>query len=91
MAFYLTKRDHEDQCSVGERLMVLSDFYGITAGNKGTVCAVYSVGIMVEWDKLPDQPSWQRKTRDGFSREDLQYLAFETHKHPKVDPTVTRV
>ncbi len=89
--FYLTKRIDEKQCTIGERCMLLADFSGILAGTKGHITEVYSVGVMVEWENFANRPSWMKPRRDGFSRDELEYLAFETTKHPKVDPTVTRV
>ena len=108
--FYLTERVDEKQCSVGDRLMVLSDFSGIPAGLKGTISEIYHEGVMVEWDVLhcysvdngcsraAEECSCgcyeckpRRKRSDGFSRDDLQYLAFETKKRPDVDPTVTNI
>lgn len=96
--FYLTKRVDEKQCTPGERIMVLSDFSGVPAGHKGTVVEIYGQewsdggGITIEWDCRPGHPEdIRRKLRDGFGRDDLQYLAFCTLKHPKVDPTVYRV
>jgi len=79
--FYLTKRVDEKQCFIGDRCMVLADFSGIPAGTRGTVTEIYDKGVMVEWDQ---------SRSDGFSRDDLQYLAFETLKHPDVYPKVNR-
>jgi len=86
--FYLTKRIEERQCSLGERCMVLADFSGVTAGTKGKVVEIYDKGIMVEWD---DENDRFRPLRDGFSREELEYLAFATYKHPKVSALVAQV
>ena len=84
--FYLTKRVDEKQCTLGERCMVLADFSGINAGHKGRVVEIYDEGVMIQWNKSPD--GYRRS--DGFSRDELEYLAFETKKHPKVDPAVNR-
>lgn len=84
--FYLTKRIDEKQCTLGDRCMALSDFFGINAGDKGRVVEIYNEGVSIQWDRRGDG----RRTVDGFSRDDMQYLAFETKKHPKVDPTVNR-
>jgi hypothetical protein len=86
MSFYLTKRVGEKQCTVGERCMVLSDFISINAGKKGTVVEVYDGGVSIRWDKNGEGYSGT----DGFSSDELEYLAFETQKHPRIDPTVTR-
>src|SRR3990167_7072993 len=84
--FYLTKRIDEKQCTVGERCMVLVDFSGIPAGLKGTVTDVYNGGVMIQWDTQKLDDGFNRiRGGDGFGREELEYLAFETEKHPKVD------
>lgn len=80
--FYLTKRVDEKQCTVGDQCMVLADFSGIAAGTQGYVQEVYHEGVMIEW------VTGERRPADGFSREELEYLAFATLKHPRVDATV---
>jgi len=82
--FYLLKRVDEKQCNVNERVMSLADFSGVPAGTKGKITEIYDQGIMIEWDFGIDSGP------DGFSRDELEYLAFETIKHPKVDPKVTK-
>lgn len=72
--FYLLKRVDEKQCTVGERVMVLADFSGIEAGSKGKVAEIYNEGVMIAWE--------HKDIQDGFSREELEYLAFATEKHP---------
>lgn len=72
--FYLLKRVDEKQFTVGDRVMVLADFSGIKAGMKGKITEVYNEGVMVEWDDKP--------LSDGFGRDELEYLAVETQKHP---------
>jgi hypothetical protein len=92
--FYLTKRIDERQCSLGERCMVLADFSGIPAGTKGKVVEIYEEGIMIEWEIPIGKPSPsmnQRFLRDGFSRGELEYLAFATYKHPRVSALVAQV
>ncbi len=91
MAFYMTKRTDEKQCTVGERCMLLADFYGPAAGDKGVVVDIsthddHSGGVSVRWRKKGDGSI---STAD-FSREELEYLAFETRMHPEVNPAVTR-
>lgn len=73
--------------------MVLADFSGIPAGTKGTITEIYDEGVMVEWDKSrpDDGDAYDMRPRsDGFSRDELEYLPFETIKHPKVDPGINR-
>lgn len=88
--FYITKRTDEKQCNVGDRVMLLADFSGLPAGTLGQIEEIYSEGVMIEW--FVEQYRIGRlepSTRsDGFSREEFQYLAFATQKHPDVDPTV---
>lgn len=79
--FYLTKRQDENQCTPGDTCMVLADFFGIPAGSIGTVDEVYDGGVMIRWDPPMDKS-------DGFHRDELEYLAFGSMKHPKVDPEV---
>jgi hypothetical protein len=91
--FYLTKRVDEKQCTIGERCMVLADFSGIKAGTKGRVCEIYERGVVIQWEyehQVVRSNGLNRPQRDGFSRDELEYLAFETRKHPKVDPKVNR-
>ncbi len=50
---------------------------------------VESIGErMSNGEKMYSSRGW---LTDGFSRDDLQYLAFATSKRPDVDPTVYRV
>jgi len=94
--FYLTKRIDEKQCTVGERCMVLADFCGVLAGHKGTVDSIYDGGVMIAWDPRNAEEEkaihagWRRPVTDGFATDELEYLAFETKKHPKVDAEVNR-
>lgn len=101
--FYLTKRVDEKQCLVGEECMVLSDFSGIPAGMKGIITEIYSEGVMITWIKdgktaediiaaldVEMVAASRGFLSDGFSRDELEYLAFATQKHPKVDPAVYR-
>jgi hypothetical protein len=77
--FYLLKRQDEKQFSIDDRVMVLADFSGIPAGTKGMITEIYEEGVMVQWEM-----DGQRRPADGFSREELEYLAVETKKHPKL-------
>lgn len=89
--FYLTKRIDEKQCTVGDLCMVLSDFSGVPAGTLGKVEEIYEEGVMIQWPPNPND-KWERKPlADGFARDELEYLAFATEKHPKVDPTVFNI
>jgi hypothetical protein len=81
--FYLLKRVDEKQCNLDDRIMVLADFSGVPAGTKGKIVEIYDRGVTVEWE-LPTKGSWQKPLRDGFARDELEYLAFETEKHPKI-------
>ena len=47
--FYLTSRKSEQQCIVGDQVMVLADFSGVPAGTKGLVSEIYDGGVMVAW------------------------------------------
>jgi hypothetical protein len=80
--FYLLKRIDEKQFNLGDRVMVLADFSGIKSGTKGKVVEIYDEGLMVEWDD--EGKDRFRPLRDGFSRDELEYLAVETEKHPKL-------
>ena len=84
--FYLLKRVDEKQCNVGDRVMVLADFSGVPAGTKGKVVEIYDEGIMIEWEfgKSPLDREMRIPIRDGFGRDELEYLGFETTKHPKL-------
>lgn len=98
--FYLTKRIDENQCTVGERCMVLADFSGIEAGTIGKVVNVDDRGgITIEFYPKCNESGGclcsgcngtRKNPRDRFTRDELEYLAFETEKHPKVDPKVSR-
>lgn len=95
--FYLLKRTDEKQCTLGERVMVLADFTGIAAGTRGIITEIYNEGVMVTWEKdgklaidireaasqgelgITASKGFQS---DGFSRDELEYLAFETEKKP---------
>jgi hypothetical protein len=110
--FYFTKRVDEKQCTIGEVVMVISDFTRIPAGTKGVITEIYEKGVMVTWvgieqsnvskfntvETIGDHirhgnifPAAQGWLSDGFSRDELEYLAFATVKHPKVDPRVYSV
>ncbi len=96
--FYLLKRIDEKQCTIGERCMVLADFSGIPAGTKGIITEIYEEGVMVTWELDGVTSDFIREkiskgdefmachgwSNDGFSREELEYLAFETSKHPRI-------
>ena len=83
--FYLLKRVDEGQCNLGDRVMVLADFCGIKAGEKGTVVEIYDGGVMIEWDKgIETDSGFGKRPHDGFGREEFEYLGFETSKHPKI-------
>ena len=86
MAYYLTKRTDENQCTVGERCMVLNDTVTSIAGSKGTLVEIYDGGVSVQWDKN----GMGQIGTCGFARDDLDLLAFETKRHPSVNPEVTR-
>lgn len=87
--FYLLKKKSEMECGINERVMVLADFYGIRAGTKGKIVEIYGNfrdskdkgGVMVEWDRKVGDFGYE-PTRDGFGRDELEYLAFETETHP---------
>lgn len=87
--FYLLKRKDEKQFTPGERVMLLADFSGVAAGTIGKITEVYEGGVMVEWqsygvhDLVAGAESLKRKPlADGFGRDELEYLAVETEKHP---------
>ena len=83
--FYLLKRVDEKQFTPGERVMVLADFpaVGLPAGTIADVVEVYDRGIMIEWDRAQPNGGYA-KEREGFGRDDLEYLAVQTRKHPQV-------
>ena len=81
--FFLKKITHETQAMVGDTVMVLSDFAGIQAGDRGKVVEIYNGGITIEWIR---DYSWGRTPEtDGFGRDDLEYLAFGTPHHPQLE------
>lgn len=89
--FYLLKRQKPNECNLGDRLMVLSDYSGVPAGTRGTVTGVYEKGVVVDWDgnNLLDDMHTEPGTRcDQFAESEMEYLAFETEKHPRIDSTV---
>jgi hypothetical protein len=102
--FFLTKRIDEKQCTLGEVCMTLASFSGIPSGTKGVVTEIYHEGVMVTWSmdgKSTDDIAAALRDgtlsaargflSDGFSRDELEYLAFATSKHPKVDPEVHNI
>ena len=86
--FYLLKRVDEKQCNIGDRVMVLADFVSVPAGTKGEIIEIYDEGVMIEWvweaGSINDHEQGMCPLRDGFSRDELEYLGFETEKHPKL-------
>lgn len=78
---------------VGERCMVLSDFLGIEAGTKGAIVEICDGGVIIEWDDTRGDMAGRdrHKRSEAFIFNELQYLAFETKKHPNVDPEVTNI
>ena len=82
--FYLKKKTI-DQIHEGDRVMVLADFSGVPAGTRGTITENDKTGVMVEWYPFihQDKPEWEPPRADGFGQDELDYLAFETQKHPK--------
>lgn len=76
--------------------MTLSDWPGIQSGTKAIVTEIYHEGIMIEW-QTGDVKMYrigrtdQHLPEDGFSIDDMQYLAFCTLKHPKVDAEVYNI
>lgn len=76
----MTEKTTIGEVQVGERVMTLSDWPGVPAGTKGSVVEIYNIGrshhgISIEWDG--------KDIADGFSEDELEYLRFETEKHPK--------
>lgn len=105
--FYLLKQVDEKQFTPGDVVMVLADFNGIKAGEKGVITEIYNQGVMVTWEgrkvhhpkasEYPDIeeiqdmldageifPAARGWVSDGFARDELEYLAVQTEKHPKV-------
>lgn len=81
--FYLTKKEKVSDIAVGDQCMVLADFTGIKAGQKGVITENYKQGVMVTWEPAG---GWQSDSRndqsDGFGEDELEYLAFATLRHP---------
>lgn len=50
--FYVLIRVDEGQFTIGDRVMVLADFSGITAGEKGIVTEVYEGGVVITWERM---------------------------------------
>ena len=80
--FYLKKKTKVSQIKEGEIVMVLADFTGIRAGTLGRVEENYGTGVMIHWFQ-DEAKSWSQPLRDGFGEDELEYLAFQTEKHPK--------
>lgn len=94
--FYLLRGVPLPDIEVGQRVMVLADFSGVPAGTKGVISQNYRTGVMVVWAldgvSLDDvaaevqsgQPlmAFQGWHMDGFDSDELEYLAFETSRHP---------
>ena len=92
--FYLLRGVPLPDIEVGQRVIVLADFSGIPAGTRGTIKENYRTGVMVEWDVktclhtgVCDCPGaepnqWGKPLADGFGADELEYLAFETARHP---------
>lgn len=72
---YLSKKTSEKDCKVGDNVMVLADFSGVPAGTRGEIVEVNNGGVMVQWTP---RNQWEeaRPLRDGFTRDELKYLAF---------------
>ena len=97
--FYLLKRVDEKQFNPGDKVMLLADFPAVSlrAGTIATVVEIYDGGLMIEW-RIDDEcerrdgmgnciggnHGHSRIEREGFGREELEYLAVQTEKHPKV-------
>lgn len=79
---FLKKIENESECAVGDKCLVLADFSGVPAGCRGIITEIYKEGVMVEWDLPETNPPLDiypsRRLRDGFARDELKYLAFET-------------
>ena len=60
--FYLLKRIDENQCNIGDEVMVLADFVGVPAGTKGVVTEIYDGGLMVTWARLQGERMNQLNT-----------------------------
>jgi hypothetical protein len=76
--FYLLKKISINQIEVGEEVMVLADFSGIPAGTKGVVKKTERNIISIVWNGL----SGGVELVDGFTEDELEYLAFKTERHP---------
>lgn len=86
MAYYMLKRSDEGQCLIGDRCMVLADTGALTAGQKGRIIEIYEGGITIQFDKRVGDI----KTIEGFERDHLNYLAWETRQVPWVCAEVER-
>lgn len=85
--FYLKKATREDEFRLEERVILLADFPAIhlRAGMIATVVEIYRTGdhgyetggVMIEYESEGGV-----KWREGFGREELQYLAMETQRRP---------
>jgi hypothetical protein len=102
--FYLTKRTSISERKVGDECIVLADFSGIPTGSKGHIDEIYRRGVMVQWRDILDPvinytatPNGEhlvahhiatRPRRDGFSEDELEYLAFARSKRPNVQKSI---
>lgn len=102
--FYLISKTIEE-IQEGDTCMVLADFSGIKAGTKGVITENYKTGVMVTWEangfsteaiktKLEKGEmisAGMGFVSDGFGDDELEYLAFQTEKHPSKTGTAVKL
>lgn len=74
---YLLKKEKFEDVHIGDRVILLADTFGISAGNFGTIKSKFRMteSITVEWDDIVIGKS--ENLRNEITLSDLKYLAFE--------------
>lgn len=73
---YLLKKKDFDDVHIGDRVILLADMFGVSAGNFGTIKSKfrYTETMTVEWD---DVIGVEGNLKDEITLSDLKYFAFE--------------
>lgn len=76
---YLHRKESFDDVHIGDRVLLLSDEFGMSAGSFGRVKSKFRMTEMVtiEWDDLVSIPDSTFRKTDELQLSDLKFLAFE--------------
>jgi hypothetical protein len=76
MSKYLLKKKDFEDVHIGDRVILMADMFGISAGNFGTVRSKFRMteSITIEWD---DVIGADGNLKDEIQLSDLKYFAFE--------------